>query len=281
MEIYLDVLIGLNLYITYALLCCCELLGHFQAKPLRKGLSALLGGLSALLILWPELGAATLTALRLGLAAVLTLIAFGYGGAGKFWRRVGLFFLVNFLFAGVMIACWLVFTPPGMAIRNGVVYFHLSALTMVAATIAASLAVKGLSALFWQRKPEALLMEATLTADGRETALRILLDTGNRLALSGVPVVVCSRKSLAALLPAEFFAAADDLAGLSGLSGSSWGRRIRLVPCETAAGKKLLPAFRPDSFTRSDGERLDCFVAVTDGDFGDADGAAPEELWKS
>ena len=37
MEIYLDVLIGLNLYITYALLCCCELLGHFQAKRYWEG----------------------------------------------------------------------------------------------------------------------------------------------------------------------------------------------------------------------------------------------------
>lgn len=281
-EIYLDVLVGLNLYITYALLNCCELLSHVRSKPVRKGLASLAGGLSALLILWPELGLFPLTLIRLGLASLLTFIAFGYGGWRSFSRKVLLFFVVNFIFAGVMIACWVIFTPPGMSIRNGVVYFHLSALTMILSTIAASLAVRGLSWLFWRRKPEKLIRGAILSVDGRQTQLRILLDTGNRLFFDGKPVIACSKRALSPLLPTEVLAAAEDLTALSALSGSRWSARVRMVPCETAAGKKLLPAFRPDALTREDGQALDCLVALVDGSFcgGEADAAAPPELWQ-
>ena len=120
-EIYLDVLIGLNVCITWALFDCCELFCRVRAARGRKGLASLVGGLSSLLILLPEMNTAALTLLRLLLAVLLTFIAFGRMPPVRFLRTVFLFFLVNFLFAGTMIACWLTFTPAGMAIRNGVV----------------------------------------------------------------------------------------------------------------------------------------------------------------
>ena len=280
-EIYLDVLIGLNLYITWALFNCCELLGHIRAVRWRKGLASLAGGLSSLLILWPELGALPLILLRLGLAAILVLIAFGWNDRRRFLRTVFLFFLVNFLFAGVMIACWLIFTPTGMAIRNGIVYFHLSALTLILSTIAASLAARGLAALFFRQKPDRLIETARLILDGSEIELRIFLDTGNRLSHRGTPVIVCSKQRLQAVLPPEILAASEDLSAVA-LSNDRWKRRLRVVPCETAAGTKLLAAFLPDRLIREDGREVRCLIALTEGTFcgGEADAAAPPELWQ-
>ena len=282
-EIYLDVLIGLNLYITHALLSCCEWLRHTKAPPLRKGFSSLVGGLSSLLILCPDLPFAALTAVRLGLAGLLVLIAFGFGDWRRFIRQVILFFLVNFLFAGVMIGCWMLFTPPGMAIRNGVIYLHLSALTLILATIAASLAARGLSWLLWRQRPERLMEEVRLQMDGRTCALHLLVDTGNRLTSGGVPVIACTASRLVGLAPEAVLRAADDLSALAELSGSRWASRIRPVSCETAAGRKLLPAFQPDQLTSRDGRQLHCLIALTDNIFcdGEADGAAPPELFQS
>ncbi|MBQ4051245.1 MAG: sigma-E processing peptidase SpoIIGA [Oscillospiraceae bacterium] len=280
-EIYLDVLIGLNLYITWALLDCCELLGHLRAKRGRKGLASVLGGISSLMILLPELSAFPLMVLRFLLAAVLTYTAFGSCSGKRFLRTMLLFFLVSCLFAGIMIACWLVFTPSGMAIRNGVVYFHLSALTLILSTVAASLAARGLSVLFFRGKPEKLIETVTLAVDGRETELKVFLDTGNRLFHCGMPVMVCSEKALRRLIPAELTASASDLFPMTALSGR-WKRRIRMVLCETAAGKKLLTAFLPDHVRRRDNSEIRCLVALTDNSFcgGEADAAAPPELWQ-
>ena len=265
-EIYLDVLVGLNIYITWALFDCCELLGHIRAKRSRKCLASLAGGMSSLLILLPEMGMVTLALLRLGLAAGLTFIAFGFRGKRHFLRTVFLFFAVNFLFAGTMIALWLMAAPSGMAIRNGVVYFHLSALTLVISTVAASLAAKGLSFLFFRRKPEKLIETIRLTVDGNEAELRVFLDTGNRLLHHGLPVIACSEKVLSGVLPAGFAAVMTDLSAAAALPGR-WKRRLRMVLCETAAGSKLLPAFLPDRVTRPDGTELRCLVALTGGKF--------------
>ncbi|MDD6034214.1 MAG: sigma-E processing peptidase SpoIIGA [Oscillospiraceae bacterium] len=281
-EIYLDVLVGLNLYITWALFHCCELLGHFRAKTGRKALASLLGGLSSLLILLPDLQLLPLLLLRMGLAALLTLTAFGWSGRKAFTRQVLLFFFCNFLFAGVMIACWLLFTPPGMAIRNGVVYLHLSALTLILSTIAASLAVRGLSALFWRRKPRRLIRPLRIAVDGKELVLQVFLDTGNRLCFQGMPVLVCTGDRLRPLLPSPLLAAAEDLSALAALPEGRWKQRLRMVPCETAAGSRLLPAFLPDRLTREDGVSLRALIALTCGSFwgGEADAAAPPELWQ-
>ena len=279
-EIYLDVLIGLNVYITWALFDCCELLGHVRAKRGRKGIASVLGGLSSLLILLPELHPAALTVIRLSLAVLLTFTAFGKQETKRFLRTVFVFFTANFLFAGVIIACWLVFTPSGMAVRNGVIYFHLSALTLTLSTVAASLAARGLSALFFRRKPESLIETVTLSVDGRETELRVFLDTGNRLLYRGMPVMVCSEKVLRHLLPPELAAAKQDLAAVTSLSGR-WRCRIRMVPCETVSGGRLLTAFLPDRVIRKDGSELRCLIALTDSSFcgGEADAAASSELW--
>lgn len=279
MEIYLDVLIGLNIYITWALFDCCELLGHLRAGRRRKGLAALMGGLSSLLILLPEIRPVQLTLVRLGLAAVLTFAAFGRMPAMRFFRTVFLFFLVNFLFAGVMIACWLAFAPDGLAIRNGVVYFHLSALTLILSTAAASLAARGLSALFFRRRPEKLTGTVLISADGRERQLKVFLDTGNRLRCRGDPVIVCSERALREILPAEVSAAAEDISALAAVKGS-WKLRLRTLPCATAAGSRLLPVFLPDRVVRPDGTELRCFVALTGERFDEADAAAPPELWQ-
>lgn len=280
-EIYLDVLIGLNIYITWALFDCCELLGHLRAKRFRKGLASVLGGFSSLLILLPELHPAILTVIRLALAVFLTFTAFGKQESKRFLRTVFVFFAANFLFAGVIIACWLVFTPAGMAVRNGVIYFHLSALTLTLSTVAASLAARGLSALFFRRKPEKLMETVTLSVDGQETQLQVFLDTGNRLFYHGMPVMVCSEKALRHLLPPELTAAGKDLALIASLS-YRWKRRIRMIPCETASGGGLLTAFLPDRIIRKDGREIRCLAALTSGSFcgGEADAAAPPELWQ-
>lgn len=278
-EIYLDVLIGLNICITWALFDCCELFCRVRAARGRKGLASLIGGLSSLLILLPEIGTAVLTLLRLLLAALLTFIAFGRMPPVRFFRTVFLFFLVNFLFAGTMIACWLTFAPAGMAIRNGVVYFHLSALTLILAAIAASLAARGLAFLFFRQRTETAVQVIRVGADGREAELKILPDSGNRLQSRGLPVMVCSVKALESILPPQIAAAVTDLSALAAAEGR-WKRRLRTVLCQTAAGEKLLPAFLPDRIVRDDGKELRCLVALTTEGFGPADGAAPPELWQ-
>ena len=132
--IYVDVLVALNLYVTWFLLLASEALSGRPCRRWRRGLAALAGGLSSLAIFLPELPFLPLFFIKLGLAAVITWIA---GGRAGFWRRMGFFFAANFLFAGVIIALWLMAAPPRLIIRNGVVYYHIQAMTLAVSTVIA------------------------------------------------------------------------------------------------------------------------------------------------
>jgi stage II sporulation protein GA (sporulation sigma-E factor processing peptidase) len=270
--IYLDVLVALNLYITWAMLYCTGLLTHRKAGRLRMGLGALAGGLSALILLLPQLPGVLLGLLRLGLAGGIILIAFGWQGWRTFLRLTLIFFLVSLLFVGGMIGLYALGSPSGMAVRNGTVYFHVSALTLVLATLAGCLISKLLSVLLEHRMPERMTEAFRCTIRGRELLLQLYIDTGNRLTSFGKPVAVVSAAVLSGILPPEVIACAADITLAAALPEKLRGR-LRLVSCRTAAGQKLLPALPAVLYRLRDGASFDCLVALTEEKcFGETDG---------
>lgn len=260
--IYLDVLVALNLYITWAMLYCCGVLTHRKAGKLRMGLGALAGGISSLIMLLPDLPAAVLFPIRLVLAGGIVFIAFGWQGRGIFIRLTLVFFLVSLLFAGGMIGLYALFAPSGMAVRNGTVYFHVSALLLVLATLLGSAAAKLLSAVMEKRMPDAFMERFCVRAFGQETLLTLYIDTGNRLTSFGKPVAVVNTRSLGGLLPAEVTACAADVSLIPELP-DGWKGKLRLVPCRTAAGQRLFPAVPADFKRERDGAVFNCLLAMT------------------
>ena len=269
--IYLDVLVALNLYITWAMLYCCGVLTHRRPGKLRMGLGALAGGLSALIMLLPDLPAAVLFPVRLALAGGIVLIAYGWQGWQGFIRLTLVFFMVSLLFAGAMVGLFSLFTPAGMAVRNGTVYFHVSALTLIIATLLGCAVAKLLSCIMEKRMPENYTERFRVHLFGQETLLTLYIDTGNRLSSFGKPVAVVSTSALQCLLPAEVIACAGDVSLIPSLSGI-WQGKLRLVPCRTAAGQRLFPAV-PAALTRErDGAVFNCLLAMTvENCFGESD----------
>ena len=163
----MDVLIALNLYITWFLLLAAERLAESRSPAWRRGLASLAGGVASLTILLPELPFLVLLLEKLGLAAAITWIAGGYGGWRRFCKRMGFFFGANFLFAGCMIALWLIAAPPRLTIRNGTVYYHIPALTLALSTIFAYGAVRLLVFFRERRVPERLVYRAEIELGGK------------------------------------------------------------------------------------------------------------------
>lgn len=247
--IYIDVLIGLNIYITYFLLLATESLSKSKSKPLRRGMSACAGGLSSLLILAPDLPFLLLLLIKLGIAALLIWINFGFQARAVFVKRVLIFFGVNFIFAGFMIAVWLLFSPPRLAIRNGTVYYHLSALTLIVSTVLAYGAVRLLEWILARRIHPRQLCEAEVTVNGKQASLTVFLDTGNKAcSASGLPAVLCTASSLRDVVPPEVLACMENVEAVTALSGGQWASRIQMIPYHAVGGKGILAGFQPDSF---------------------------------
>ena len=139
---------------------------------------------------------------------------------------------------------------------NGVVYYDVSPLTLVALTVVSY-------GILWiwdrvTRKKAPLGGEYRLTLDYGmgPVSVRALLDTGNHLTevFSGSPVAVVRREAVESALPSSVLAAArcahageTSPDGAANPQAAARDSGIRLVPYRSVGGKGLLPAFRPQS----------------------------------
>ena len=266
--IYGDILFILNAYVTDLLLLLCDALCHEKCRRGNRAAASLLGGLYAFVIFIPRLPRAALVLSRLPAAALLLLVAHGRVGRGRFFRLYTGFFLVNFVFAGLTGALYYTLHPRRMLYYGTVVYVSIDAGTLVVLTAVCYAILWGADRLLSLRHARGCTYELTVANGENSVRCRAFLDTGNclREPFSGDPVVLLSGAYAASLgVPPEPDAK------------QSAALRFRLIPCKSAGGAALLPAFRPTKLTilAAEGTRetRDVFVALTDlpikdGEFG-------------
>lgn len=262
--IYVDVLVILNLIITFFLLLATELFTKEKGKRWRVFLGALAGGIYSLQVFLPEMGTLLNILSRTFAGAVIAYISFGFKTYKRFIKLCLVFLAVTFLFAGLMIGLWILFAPSGMLINNSVVYFGLSLPVLIASTALCYVISLVFSKIIMRNKPQSTIYDFILEVDGKRAEGRGMLDTGNTLceSFSGYPVVVCTYDFLEKLFPESsrsFFSG-----NITEIGGEDvWQRRQRLVPYSTVTEKGVLPAFRPDRLILKNSVSTDkVYVAV-------------------
>ena len=140
---------------------------------------------------------------------------------------------MNFIFAGLMLAVWLVFKPSGMVYNNAAVYFDIDVKLLVLSTVVCYAVLTLFSKLLKRNSPDDKLFDVKLCNKGAAVFTKALFDTGNLLSdgFSDTPVIIAFIDGEAAL-PIN----ADD--------GS-----IRLIPAGTVGGESILRAVLIDSVT--------------------------------
>ena len=240
-KIYVDILLSINLILNYLLLFLSI---RISQAPLRRGrllLAAAVGALYSLIIFIPHLPASILGLSKPAMCLLMIFIAAPYRGMRPLIKECCLFFGANFLFAGAMLAVWIFLKPNRMFFYNGIVYFHISAPILIAATVLAYLCSELVFFLF-RNRTDTRILEVRLGYHGRCAHLRGFVDTGNTLLdpFSGTPVAVVSRKAVRELLSAEEWAFLSQPITVQPPSG------IRLIPCHTASSGTMMPVFTPD-----------------------------------
>lgn len=254
MTVYIDILLALNWWVDYLLLLGVRRTTGGGGRPWRLAVGALVGALSCLMLFLPPLSVWLTLLLRLLAAALMVSVAFGFGGGG--WiRQVVVLFAFSAGLAGLCGALYFFVAPAGFYVFNGVVYYAVPPLLLVALTVLCY-------GLLWlseqwlrHRAPREHRFRVRLTYQGRQTTFICLYDSGNHLTepFSGAPVLVVEWAALASVLTAV-----PSVANLP----SGW----RLIPYNTVGGDGLLPAFVPAAvvvLTRSGEVDLPfCYVAV-------------------
>ncbi|MEE1330047.1 MAG: sigma-E processing peptidase SpoIIGA [Acutalibacteraceae bacterium] len=246
MVIYADILVILNLIVDYMLLLVTGKIVKLKPPAVRQIAAALVGGLSALYIFLPNIGAFIGVLIRLADCAVMVLICFGFKSLKCFLRSCAVLMLVCFAYGGIMTAFWYLFKPNGMTVINSVVYFNISPAVLIGSSVTVYLLYTALYSLLKKNSALAERCNITVFAGDGKINMSGIIDTGNSIedALGNSEVIITDSKGAAALF------GNIDINSNEGLKS-----RYRLMPCGTVSGTGALEGFRCDRATVTDGKR--------------------------
>lgn len=252
MVIYLDVLILINLYVTYFQILAVAAFTHRKTVWYRKLSAAGIGAVASLSIFIPQEMVLTLTLLKIFLCALIAFVAFGYTGFRAYAVSVLFLMLVSFVFSGLMLCVWLFAAPMKMLFINGTVYFGIDTMTIILSTCAAYGVVRIIRYILDKNGKTDGKYTVIIKNNGRECRLSALADSGNGMVdcFSGLPVIVCRRDMCADVSPP----AIDMIENNSDISeiGTQMIKGVRIMPFSTVGKGGLICMFKTESVVIDD-----------------------------
>ena len=258
--IYIDVLIFLNTIITFLLLLASSRLIKIYPTPGRLTLSSLLGGIESLIILAPDLGFLISLLTKLLFSLIIVISAYNPKSLSVMLKETGYFFVVNFIFAGMMLFAS---SLPGISIvnyNNGAVYINFSFFSLIAACIICYITTCLLGKITKHKAVDTVVYNIEIESDGKTINTSAILDTGNSLTdpFTGKSVIIADRFTLSEILPQNI---------KTYLATGNCEQGIKIIPCKTITASTLIPCFRADKIRISGNNTCiaitDCEIAVS------------------
>lgn len=252
MVIYLDVLILINLYVTYFQILAVSVFTHRKTVWYRKLSAAGIGAVASLSIFIPQEMVLTLTLLKIFLCALIAFVAFGYTGFRAYAVSVLFLMLVSFVFSGLMLCVRLFAAPMKMLFINGTVYFGVDTMTIILSTCAAYGVVRIIRYILDKNGKTDGKYTVIIKNNGRECRLSALADSGNGMVdcFSGLPVIVCRRDMCADVSPPaiEMIENNSDISDI----GTQMIKGVRIMPFSTVGKGGLICMFKAESVVIDD-----------------------------
>lgn len=262
MKIYLDVLFITNSIITLMYLSGLCKITHTKISRLRMILGCVFGGISSLIVVVQSqtfFQAFLITIAKLILILLTILIAFNWNGFKKLIRYFFLYIIMNALFAGCSIFLWQITGSKIIYIKNYTVYFNISLLSIIIATIIAYVFITIYDLITSRSFNKSQKYKVKYCIGNYEIILSAIADSGNVLcdSFTGAPVVVMYSNELYAHFNLDY----ENHNNLNG---------FRLIPYSTINGDGLLSVTTKGKLyviDENDFEKeIKCYVGITRSD---------------
>lgn len=266
--IYADVLIAVNMLLTYvSLLLTCTALKTY-AKKSRLLLGALLGSVYSFLVFAPDMGVVISIIVKFFMCLTIVCIAFQLHEIRKIIRFCLCFFAVNAAMAGCILLLKMLVFDDVIIMRNGAVYMGVDLKLLLFATAICYALFTLVFKLLSDRK-NAQVMKVRIYVDELYIDAYAFVDSGNRLydPISGKPICIASYSLVKSILPKEIHPfVKGNLNDLDAVS-VQWKTRLSVQIAEFAVGESFLPTFRADSIVidliRNERRFENCLIGVT------------------
>lgn len=240
--VYVDILFFVNAVIGYFLLRAAAKLAGCRTGSGRLLLGAAAAGLSSLLLLLPPLPVWLMWGAKIGSGVLIVFAGFQVHTIREFLKSCFWYILLNITFSGVVFAA-IYAGASRVRTNNLAVYFHVSPLLLIACITGTYLAVRLFEYAFG-RPMQARTIPFTAQIEGGSIQGMALVDTGFsvRDPLTGTPAFLLSFPSVRDALPPALL----HTLSLYFTEGAieTGGTPMHLIPTQTAAGTRALPAVR-------------------------------------
>ena len=247
--IYIDILLLMNFYITYFLIIGTSSILHRKISVPRRVLGSLVGTASSLMIFLPALPLIINIAGKTAVSLLITLASLGFGSIRTFIKSAALFFVINCVYAGIMLALWMFCAPMGMIYNNGVSYIDIPFWAVLLATSVSYVILLIIRRVLDSKTDLDKKYQIEIVTSMGKATLSAIPDSGNKLTdfLTGLPVIFCDINRCSDICPNDIFMY------LAGINSDAALQGIRLLPCSTVSGDTMAVCFKPDKLIISDG----------------------------
>ncbi len=273
--IYIDVLFIINFLIDFMLFYTSAHLAGKRIHKMRFFLACFSGGIYSVCIFFPRLGFFQSAIIKIIVSSLLVRIAFRIKNFKDFLFVLGIFYAVNFVFAGGITAA-MYFTDFGaktdVILSGGSLYIDLPVLRLLIITsIITTLLRRGIRFLRKSLQKRGIISKLTVFESGKAAEIYGIIDTGNSLYSHGLPVCVVQFSAIAGILPKDISRAIEtgNIAGAISSSNVTWAKKLRLVSYSSIGTKNgILIGFIPEKVsieTSDKPQNSNCVIAVYPG----------------
>lgn len=246
MVIYVDVLLFVNFIIDFLILRLEARILKINYKLWKLVVGAVSSSLFSLYIFLPKQTFLIDVFIRILCSVVTVLIAFGFNKLKYYLRNIGVFFVVSFVFAGVIFSLQLIKPNSNISVNNGIVYFNISPVLLILVSFIIYLLFTVSKKIFIKTAETAERFNVSLKfLDITENTVAII-DTGHSLkdVFGDNLMIIIDRK-----LAAKLFGTTNLEMMLQLLPpvSENISKRFRLIPIKTVSGDKMLPGVKIDS----------------------------------
>ncbi len=241
MTIYIDTLIFTNIIIDYLLLSLTAKILKINYRYRRLIAGAVVGGISSLIILLPDMLFIFNLLAKLAIAIIIILTAFGKSSPVVSVKRIFVFFLISSCFSGIVLFLMNLIRSDFVVINNGTVYFQLSPLLLIGFTVTAYAMISVIDRIRTDKRD--LIHKVSFFYKGNRCSFLSKYDTccNIREPFSGSEVIIVERKLLDGLAYEDY--------------------PYRIIPFNSLGGEGLVRGFVPDELY-IDNEKINTRVYI-------------------
>ncbi len=272
MIIYVDILLLVNFLVDFFLIRATAYLLKTRIGLKRNILASIISSLFSLIIFLPPINTFLSFILKI-IPAILVAIICNIHKNFKMLLRWTLFFLgTSFIYAGFMMALWMLFKPSKLAIFNGIVYFNISPLLLITLSFVFYVIFLLISKVTTLNSQTAKRVDISLKFNDKTLKTKAMVDTGHTISdVFGNSIMIIIEKRVAVSLFG--LNETEDMIMLKMPDRDDLKAKYRVVTVNTVSGEKLMPGIRLSGFMihkKNDEKSINSVVAIlSDNDFND------------